>query len=307
MTPIPSAATAPVAALANVTKRYGAVTAVADLSLEVRRGEVLAVLGPNGAGKTTSIRLLLGLSKPDAGSAHLFGHHPRHRESRERTGVMLQVAHVPETMTIAEHLELFASYYPAPLGVDEALSLAGLSGLGRRPFGKLSGGQQQRVLFALSIVGNPELLFLDEPTVGMDVEARRSFWNAIRALVDRGRSIVLTTHYLEEADALASRIVVVDHGRVVAEGTPAEIKRKTAGRLIRCTTSLGVDVLGALPGVTSVRVSGTTKELLAAAAEPVVRELLTLDPGLSDLEVTGSGLTEAFLALTSKDPKKEAA
>jgi ABC-2 type transport system ATP-binding protein len=296
-----------VAALRNVTKRYGPVTAVDRLDLAVVTGEILAVLGPNGAGKTTSINLLLGLLAPDEGSVELFGGKPTLRAARQRVGVMLQVGHVPETMTVREHLELFASYYPAPMPPDRAIAVAGLTGLEHRMYGKLSGGQKQRVLFGLAICGNPDLVFLDEPTVGMDVESRRAFWNVIREIAGSGRTIVLTTHYLEEADALADRIVVIDHGCVVAEGTPSEIKARSAGRRIRCVTRLTVADVSALPGVTTVRASGAITEILASDAEPVVVELLRRDPGLTGLEVSGAGLEEAFLSLTEKNGKKEAA
>jgi ABC-2 type transport system ATP-binding protein len=188
--------------------------------------------------------------------------------------------------------------------LDRAIAVAGLTGLEHRMYGKLSGGQKQRVLFGLAICGNPDLVFLDEPTVGMDVESRRAFWNVIREIAGSGRTIVLTTHYLEEADALADRIVVIDH---VAEGTPSEIKARSAGRRIRCVTRLTVADVSALPGVTTVRASGAITEILASDAEPVVVELLRRDPGLTGLEVSGAGLEEAFLSLTEKNGKKEAA
>lgn len=292
-----------VAALRNVTKRYGPVTAVDGLDLDVHPGEVLAVLGPNGAGKTTSIQLLLGLLPPDVGTVELFGEAPTRASARRRVGVMLQVGHVPETMTVREHLHLFSSYYPSPMPVARAIEVAGLAGFESRMYGKLSGGQKQRVLFGLAICGNPDLVFLDEPTVGMDVESRRAFWNVIREIAGSGRTIVLTTHYLEEADALADRIVVIDHGRVVAGGTPAEIKSRASGRRIRCVTRLTTAEIAALPGVTSARASGAATEILSPLAEPVVLELLRRDPGLTGLEVSGAGLEEAFLSLTERsDP-----
>lgn len=298
--------TTTVATLRRVTKRYAEIEALSDVDLDVRQGEVLGVLGPNGAGKTTTVKLLLGLTRPTAGEARLFGAPPDSLASRRRTGAMLQVARVPESMKVREHLTLFASYYPRPLPVAEAISAAGLEGLEERYYGALSGGQKQRVLFALAIVGDPEVLFLDEPTVGMDVEARQGFWKAIRGLISRGRTIVLTTHYLEEADALSDRIVVIDRGRVVAQGTPQEIKAKTAGRRVRCVTSVPLETLAALPGVTSVKMTGIYTELLASDAEPVVRELLSRDPGLTGLEISNAGLDEAFLALTAKEKERAA-
>jgi ABC-2 type transport system ATP-binding protein len=206
---------------------------------------------------------------------------------------------VPETLTVREHLELFGSYYPRPLPVAEALRRAGLEGVADRRFGDLSGGERQRTLFALALVGDPELLFLDEPTVGMDVEARRGLWKEIRRAVDEGRSVVLTTHYLEEADALAERVVVLHQGRVLADGPPAAIKRDAALRRIRCRTLLSEEELAALPGVRKVSVDGDRVELLVGDAEPAVRELLARDAGLIDLEVRSAGLEEAFLALTA--------
>jgi len=288
------------AELRGAVKRYGAVTALAGVDLTIRSGEVVAVLGPNGAGKTTAVQILLGLAQPSAGTARLFGHEPRSTAARVRVGAMLQVSKVPETLKVREHIHLISSYYPRPLPMREVIAAAGLSGLEERLFGKLSGGQRQRVLFALALCGDPDLLFLDEPTVSMDVEARRSFWEQIRQRAGAGRSVLLTTHYLEEADALADRIVLLDRGRIVAEGTPAEIKARVLGKRIRCRTRLSLAELAALPGVRDARRPEATQEaeILAAEAEPVVRELLARDPGLSGLDVRGAGLEEAFLALT---------
>jgi ABC-2 type transport system ATP-binding protein len=220
--------TPPPAQLANVTKRFGTTVALDNLNLTIKPGELVALLGPNGAGKTTAVRLLLGLTKPDGGIARVFGADPRDAVNRIRTGAMLQVARVPETLRVREHIALFSSYYPDPLPLDEVIAAAGLEGIEKKQFGDLSGGQKQRVLFAIAICGNPDLIALDEPTVGLDVEARRALWKQIRAFVARGKSVLLTTHYLDEADALANRIVVIDHGRIVAEGTPAEIKHGAA-------------------------------------------------------------------------------
>ena len=295
-----------IARLEGVSKNYGAVKALDGLDLEVRRGEVLALLGPNGAGKTTSIALLLGLLQPDVGKVSLFDMAPTARAVRERCGVMLQVSRMPEPITVREHITLFSSYYPKPLPVEETLVLAGLTDVADRRFGKLSGGQQQRLKFALALCGDPEVLFLDEPTVALDVEARREFWDAIRARVARGTTVLLTTHYLEEADALADRIVVVDHGKLVVSGSPAEIKAGSAGRRIRCVTRLSLEQVARLPGVKDVSRHGAALEILATQAEPVVLALLSQDPALSDLEVSGAGLEQAFLALT-RQPQKEAA
>jgi ABC-2 type transport system ATP-binding protein len=227
-----------VARLRGTTKKYGATTALSDVTLDIERGGVVALLGPNGAGKTTAVKLLLGLAAPTSGSVELFGADPRNASARQRIGAMLQVGKVPETLSVREHVDLFRAYYPAPAPAAEVMTAAGLTGLEHRRFGELSGGQKQRVLFALALCGNPELLFLDEPTLGFDVEVRRAFWEEIRRFVARGRTVLLTTHYLEEADALADRIVVIDHGAIVADGTPTQIKAKVAGRRIRCRTTL---------------------------------------------------------------------
>ena len=285
--------------LQNATKRYKDVTAVDDLNLRLEAGRVTALLGPNGAGKTTTVRLLLGLTRPDGGSARLFGQDPSSPAARSRTGVMLQVANVPETLRVREHVHLFCSYYPAPLPVDTALEVAGIASIANRKYGDLSGGQKQRVHFALAICGNPDLLFLDEPTVGLDVESRRTFWQEVRRLTARGRAILLTTHYIEEADALADRVIVINKGRVVADGTPAEMKAFAASRRIRCVTSLPPGLIERIPGVSSVRQDGAATELLTNDAENVARELLRADAHLAGLEVTGAGLEEAFLAITS--------
>ncbi len=212
----------------NVTKRYGSVEALRGLDLVIRGGEVVSLLGANGAGKTTTVRTLLGLIKPDSGEVRLFGGDPRDARTRTRIGAVLQHARVPETLRVREHIHLFSSYYPNPLPLEEVLEAANLAGLERRKFGELSGGQQKRVHFALALCGNPDLLVLDEPTAGLDVEARRALWKQVRAYVARGKSVLLTTHYLAEAEALANRVVVLDKGRIVAEGTPREIKGNAA-------------------------------------------------------------------------------
>ena len=287
------------AELHAATKRYGSVTAVDQLTLSIEAGKVTALLGPNGAGKTTAVRLMLGLTRPTSGTVRLFGDDPTDVAVRRRTGVMLQVAKVPETLRVREHLDLFRSYYPSPMSFESALVAAGLNGIANRKYGELSGGQKQRVQFALAICGNPELLFLDEPTVGLDVAARRTFWQEVRRLSERGTGILLTTHYLEEADALADRVVVLQQGRIVADAPPAELKTLAAARRIRCVTSLPVDGIERIPGVQSVRRDGAATEILTSAAERVSRELLIADDALSGLEITGAGLEEAFLTLTS--------
>jgi ABC-2 type transport system ATP-binding protein len=289
---------ATIASLHKASKSFGDVHALYRVDFAVKAGELVALLGPNGAGKTTAVKLFLGLAKPTSGTVNVFGGNPVDVEVRMRIGAMLQVAKVPETLRVREHIDLFSSYYPNPLPLVETLALAGLQDIKNRVFGELSGGQRQRVLFALALCGDPDILFLDEPTVGLDVESRRVLWEEIRKLIARGKTVVLTTHYLDEADALADRIVVINHGKIIAEGTPAEIKASTAGRRIRCVSSLAIETVRALPGVIDVRRDRDALEIHTAEAEPILRELLIRDPRLSGLDVSSAGLEEAFLALT---------
>jgi ABC-2 type transport system ATP-binding protein len=290
-----------VARLHSATKRYGAITALDSLNLSLHPGEIVALLGPNGAGKTTAVRLLLGLIAPTSGSARVMGCDPRDAETRTRIGAMLQVTRIPETLKVKEHIDLFRSYYPAPLPAAEIVRIARLEGLEDRLFGKLSGGQKQRVLFGLALAGDPELVFLDEPTVGMDIESRRGLWEQIRALAERGKTVLLTTHYLEEADMLASRIVVINKGRIIAEGTPSEIKHRVTGRRIRCITRLEASFLRTLPSVVGVEQDREATIITAAAAERVVFAMMRHDETLHGLEISAPGLEDAFLALTGQD------
>src|ERR1700678_1376859 len=288
-----------IASLRSVSKRFGQQIALDRLSLELRRGEVVALLGPNGAGKTTAVRLLLGLSQATSGEVRIFGGNPRDRANRLRLGAMLQVGRMPETLRVREHLQLFSSYYANPRPLAELLVVAGLEGLEEKLFGTLSGGQKQRVLFALALCGDPDLICLDEPTLGMDVEARRALWAQVRKLAARGKTILLTTHYLEEADALASRIIVIQKGKVIAEGTPAELKAGDKSRTIRCTTSLQLSFVSALAGVTSVEQDGNAMLVRTQTPEAVLRTMLAHDAALSGLEVRTAALEDAFLALTN--------
>jgi ABC-2 type transport system ATP-binding protein len=296
--PLALASQQPIATLTNITKRYGTTLALDGLSLSLHPGEVVALLGPNGAGKSTAIKLLLGLIAPTSGTTRVFGSDPRNVATRTRVGAMLQVARITETLRVREHLDLFRSYYPRPLPVAEILRIAQLQGIEDRFFGQLSGGQKQRALFALAICGNPDLIFLDEPTVGLDIESRRALWQQIRSLSAQGKTVLLTTHYLEEADALAHRIIVINKGRVISAGTPAEIKRSNGGRTIRCQTRLSPEFLLTLPSVTNVAFNEGAVIVTASEAETVVREMLLRDETLSDLEITSPALEDAFLALT---------
>ncbi len=288
------------ASLERVSKNYGAVQALKNFSLEVRAGELTAVLGPNGAGKTTAIKLLLGLARPTSGKVSVFGGDPTVLATHLRVGAMLQVGRVPESLRVREHIDLFSSYYSQPLPIEQTLAIAGIDNLRDRKFGELSGGQKQRVLFALAICGNPDLLFLDEPTVGLDVEARHLLWDEIRQLLMLGKTVVLTTHYLEEADALADRVVVINKGSMIAEGTPQEIKARTAGKTIRCLTRLNAVVVRALPGVVDVQDDRGAMVIHTSRPEDVLRDLLNRDLEVSGIEVAGAGLEDAFLALTQE-------
>ncbi len=292
----------PVVELIAARKRYGTVEALRGVDLCIQPGEVVALLGPNGAGKTTSISLMLGLRRPTSGSARLFGLDPTNRRARSRAGVMLQESGVGGVLTVRETIRLFHSYYPRPLPVVEALALAGLDEVADRPVARLSGGQRQRLYFALAICGDPEALFLDEPTVGMDVEARRTFLAGMRAASSAGKTIVLTTHYLEEADALAERIVVIDHGVVIADASPRHLKARVASKRVSFSVAvpLGDDALAGLP-VTSVQHSGPRVRLLSNEPETVLRVLFERGVAVADLEVTGADLEEAFLALTRRE------
>ena len=288
----------PIARLDAAVKRYGPLTALDGADLCLRRGELLALLGPNGAGKTTAIGLLLGLIRADGGMVELFGQDPQQIEARRRIGVMLQSAELPATLRVGELLRLTASYYPAPRTLAETAELAGIADLLKRPYAKLSGGQQRRVQFALALCGRPELLFLDEPTVGMDIEARQKLWAAIRQLIVEGCSVLLTTHYLEEAEALANRVCVMAHGRMIHEGTVDELRARVAQKRIRCLSALPIDIVRSWLEVSEVHRDGERLLISTAEAETVVRRLLDADRHLRELEVHRAGLAEAFTELT---------
>ncbi|MBN8214695.1 MAG: ABC transporter ATP-binding protein [Xanthomonadales bacterium] len=301
----------PLAQLRGARKRYGAVQALDGVDLSLHAGEVLALLGANGAGKSTAIALLLGLLKPDAGNAELFGRTPDTLAARQRIGVMLQSAGIPDNSKVSELLNLTRSYYPMPRSVADCVALAGLDGLLDRRYGRLSGGQQRRVQFALAICGNPQVLFLDEPTTGLDIDARQRMWATIRTLVAAGAAVVLTTHYLEEAEALAQRVVVLHRGRVAAAGTMHDVRAHVSQRRIRCLSALDAARIATWPGVRSA-VRGhdgnpARIEVLTDAVEPVLRRMLAEDSALSDLEIQRAGLADAFLELTRDDAEQEAA
>ena len=311
-----------VASLDGVTKRYrNGVVALDTFSLSLRAGQILGLLGPNGAGKSTAVRLLMGLSAPSSGQVSIFGRDPRVAANRLRTGVMLQVGRAPENLKVREHITIARGYYPQPMSAGALVQAAGLQGVENRLFGELSGGQKQRVLFALALAGDPDLIFLDEPTVGLDIEARRGMWTQIRALAERGKTILLTTHYLEEADALANRIAVIAKGRLVCEGTPAEVKAmgasrvlsaegaldadvqrpapNTGVRIISCVTALTAEQLLRIPSVSLVECVDSRSVVTSSAPEATLREMLALDAQLHSFDVQSPALEDAFLALTS--------
>ena len=296
---------APLARLRAAGKRYGQVTALDGVDLAVHAGEVVSLLGANGAGKSTAIGLLLGLLEPDAGHAELFDRDPGAMDARRRTGVMLQDGGLHGDLKVRELLRLTRSYYPRPRSVDGCVALAGLQGLLDRRYDRLSGGQQRRVQFALAICGHPRMLFLDEPTTGLDIQARQQLWQAVRELVAEGCGVLLTTHYLEEAEALSDRVVVLDRGRVVASGSLAGIRSCVAQRRIRCITTLDADQVSGWPGVLSASSDAGRLEIVVALAEPVVRRLLEADPALHELEVLRAGLADAFIHLTREHSTQE--
>jgi ABC-2 type transport system ATP-binding protein len=286
--------------LSGLRKVFGAVTAVDGVDLTVAPGEVVALLGPNGAGKTTTIELLLGLREPNAGTATVSGASPAEAIRSGRVGAMMQSGGLLHDLKVRETVALVAAMHEHPLSVEAALELAGVGDLAGRRIESLSGGQRQRVLFALAVVPDPSLVVLDEPTVAMDVESRRAFWASMRVLTDRGRSVLFATHYLEEADQNADRIVLMAAGRVVADGPATQIKAAVAVRRIRTTLpGADLDVLGRLPGVASVQAHGGTVILACDDADTALRALLAAEPSARDFEVSGAGLEDAFLALTS--------
>lgn len=286
------------ARLRGVSKRYGGTLALDRVDLSLPAGQVLALLGPNGAGKSTAIGLLLGLLRPDTGSVDLMGGDPRQLASRRRVGLMLQSAGLSDTLRVGELLELTRSYYPEPRSVADCVALAGLDGLLGRRYGALSGGQQRRVQFALALCGRPDLLVLDEPTTGLDIEARLALWTAIREQVAAGCAVLLTTHYLEEAEALADRVAVLRGGRIIADGSVEEIRAHVSRRRVRCRSRLAPDAIATWPDVVSVVEAGGRLEIVAPTAEALVWRLLSEDPSLSDLEIERAGLAEAFVELT---------
>jgi len=288
------------AELTGVSKRFGKIVALDGLDLRIRSGELFALLGQNGAGKTTAISLLLGLQQPDDGAAFLFGRSPLDIEARREIGVMMQEAALVSELRVREQIELVASYYPDPMMPAAAMQLTHTESLAERPYGKLSGGQKRQVQFALAICGRPRLLFLDEPTVGLDIQSRELMWSTLRRLVSDGVSIVLTTHYLEEAEALADRVAVLAKGRVIASGTVNEMRALVVRKQISCSSSLSVERIRTWKEVQNVRRDHKGLQITAGNVEAVVRQLLDEDEDLQDLEIHRAGLAQTFTELTQE-------
>ena len=297
------AGVAPAIRLDGVTKNFGAVQAVRGLDLTIGQGEVVAFLGPNGAGKTSTIDMVLGLSRPTTGEVSVLGQDPRTAIARGLVAAVMQTGGLLKDLTVRETVEYTASLFSSSEPVDEVLVRAGIAGIADRRVGKCSGGEQQRLRFAMALLPDPALLLLDEPTTGMDVEGRRAFWSAIRADAERGRTVLFATHYLDEADAYADRVILVSRGRIVADGSAAAVKALAAGRTVRATlpqvTEEDVRTLSSLPGVDAVEVRGESLLVHSSDTDTVARHLLNHTPA-HDLEIVSRGLEDAFLALTGE-------
>jgi ABC-2 type transport system ATP-binding protein len=298
----PMVAAGAAVALTGLQRSYGGVRAVDGIDLTIAPGEVVALLGPNGAGKSTTIDILLGLSGADSGVVRLFGRTPREAVTQGLVGAMLQTGGVPDDMTAGELVRLTAALFPNPLPPAEALQRAGVSGVAGKRYGRLSGGQKQRVRFAAALVCDPDLLVLDEPTVAMDVQARREFWTAMRAYADTGRTVLFATHYLAEAEEYADRVVLLRSGRVVADGSVAQVRALASGRVVAATVP-GADRAGfaTLPGVSAVHVDGPRVRLECRDSDATLRALLPAYPAAHDIEVSAHGLEDAFVALTASE------
>jgi ABC-2 type transport system ATP-binding protein len=291
--------------VAGLRKSFGRTVAVDDVDLTIEPGEIVALLGPNGAGKSTTIDAILGLSRPDAGDVSVFGRSPSAAIAAGRVGAMLQTGGLIEQIDVGELVRMTASLYAHPLDVDDVIARAGIVDLVGRRAAKLSGGETQRVRFALALVSDPDLLILDEPTVALDVEARHEFWATMRDLAGRGRTVLFATHYLEEADAFADRVVLMAGGRIVADGPATEIKAVVGRRQIRATLpDVPADTLLALPGVERTWRAGDAVTLECTSSDSALRAFLAAHPQARDIEVTGAGLEAAFRVLTGLDAQE---
>ncbi|HWE89468.1 MAG TPA: ABC transporter ATP-binding protein [Pseudonocardiaceae bacterium] len=287
------------ASLTGLRKSYGEVCAVDGVDLVIAPGEVVALLGPNGAGKSTTVDMLLGLTKPDAGEARIFGKSPAHAVSDGMVGAMLQEGSLLEDATVAETVGMIASLHRRPMAVAEALRRAGIEDLAPRRCTRLSGGQKQRVRFAVALVCDPDLLVLDEPTSAMDVATRREFWHSMKEFTEAGKTVLFATHYLDEAEEFADRVVLMRTGRVIADGSVAEVRAAVSGRTLRAVVPGAVETdLLALPGVNTAELRGERIELSCADSDAALRALLAGYPRAHDIEIKAVGLEEAFLALT---------
>jgi ABC-2 type transport system ATP-binding protein len=292
--------------LTGVHKNFGQVRAVDGVDLELATGEIVAILGPNGAGKTSTIDIILGLSQPTTGQVTVFGLQPRQAISRGLVSAVMQTGGLLRDLTVGETVEYTASLFAHSQNPREVLSRAGIAEIADRRVGKCSGGEQQRLRFAMALLSDPELLVLDEPTTGMDVEGRRTFWAAIRKDAEQGRTVLFATHYLEEADAYADRIVLLRHGKVVADGTASEIKSMAAGRTVRATLPGATeDMLREVPGAEDVEVRGDTVLIHSKDSDETARYLLTATQA-KDLEIIARGIEDAFIALTGDDTQASA-
>lgn len=293
------------ATLKGAHKRFGKVKALDGLDLHVNQGELLAVLGPNGAGKSTAISLLLGLEQVDEGSAELFGQDPQQLEARRRIGIMMQEVALSPVAKVRELITQVASYYPAPYDVAAVIKRLSLESLADRPYKDLSGGQKRQVQFGMAICGRPELLFLDEPSVGLDINAREALWRVVRDLIHEGASIVLTTHYLEEAEALADRVSVLANGRQVAGGTVDEIRAHVTRKHVYCRSALDAGAVRAWPEVEALDDDAGRLHIITHDAEAVLRRLLNGDAAVRDIEVQRAGLAEAFTQITANNGQEK--
>ena len=292
--------------LASLSKSYGPVLAVDAVDLVIAPGETVALLGPNGAGKSTTIDMILGLTKPDTGSVQVFGMTPAEAIAQGAIGAMLQTGQLLRDLTVRELIAMMASLYPNPMPVDEVLSVTGIEDIADRRTQKLSGGQTQRVRSAIALVSSPDLLILDEPTVAMDVEVRREFWTSMREFAARGKTVVFATHYLEEADSYADRIVLMARGRIVADGPATEIKATVGLHTIKATLpGVALPELTTLEGVQSGERRGEAVVLHCTDSDAAIRALLRDFPAASDISIAGAGLEEAFLLLTGDDKSEE--
>ncbi|MGG1516031.1 ABC transporter ATP-binding protein [Paenibacillus oryzisoli] len=288
--------------LDRVSKAFKGKIAVDDLSLSIGEGSVVALLGPNGAGKTTTVSMILGLQEPTEGTIRLLGGKPRDTAVRDRIGAMLQDVNVIEGLTVLETIDLFRHYYSKPLPLQKLVEISGLDAERNKRASALSGGQKRRLGFALALAGDPSILFLDEPTVGMDITARQHFWETVRGMAARGRTIILTTHYLEEADSIADRIVVINKGKLIADGSAAEIKASTNQKTIYFTAGPGLtpEMLAGIEAITDVTWSGRRVKIISPDTDQVIFAIVQRQLDIKDIEIHTGGLEDAFQFLVQQ-------